>query len=346
MKKTAIAQDYTRQPTQAATLNKRVVNRRIARECATDSALAAYLRDLNAYPTLDRARERALAQTLRAGNPVATGASGPMTREAHAARDELITGNLRLALSVAALYAEQGVPLIDVVQAANIGLIRAVDRYEPGRARLSTHAVWWIREACSRYVMAHAGLIRLPRNVSETRRKIHRLGLDVNGDTEEARKLAAQAGMTPAQIHVALNAPEQLVSLATPLSDDGDVTLLDTIPDQRAEDLSETVARNDLIEGLYEKLASVLTPRERVVIAMRYGLGALAGAVAEYADIGRTVGVTERRVRMIEQEALNKLRAAYRLDDTPDGALRQLHMRFPSAHEQAGQQQRDDSAVS
>lgn len=314
----------------AVPINTRAARARVQRERHRDASFATYLREIEAHPLLDAQQERTLGRALRAGAP-ASGCEGPTTHDALQARERLIVCNLRLVVAIAACYADQGLPLLDVVQAGNIGLIRAVDKYQPGRARFSTHAAWWIREACSRYVMAHASLIYLPRGVIERRKRIHRVtgAAQLDGVSLDVSETAEAAALTPQQVKKALAAQERVASLEATVttSESETITLGDTLADEGSEPLDVRVARDDAADQLYRKMATVLSERERIVLGMRFGLGALEGKTYAYPAVAAAIGVNRETVRTIEQRAIEKLRESYDADEHPE-RLRQALLCF------------------
>ncbi len=327
-------------PRRPAPLRTEGARWRITQARRTDPAFATYYAEIDRYPLLDAEEERTLGRALVAGR-VAVGQYGPMTRAAWRAREQLTHGNLRLVVAVAACYAGQGVPLADIVGAGNIGLLRAVDKYDPDRpARFGTHATWWIREACSRYVIDHCNTIRLPRNVMQARHKIHRIEQNITqteqnstqteqtGDAQSARlddiAMAQRATLSPRQVRRARAAEIQTLSLdvalpQTQTARDGEpVTLADRLPSAPdAPTVEERATAACAQDELYRTMATALTDRERLALALAYGLGARGGVTMTNSQIGRVLGVSREKARQIVLTATRTLQERYASDMNP-----------------------------
>ena len=289
---------------------------RLARERRADPSLATYLASIGGYPLLTRADEMRYGECLRRGRPAS--GIGPLTRAAHLARQRLAEGNLRLVALVAACYAGQGVPLLDIIMAGNEGLMRAIDKYDATRSKFASHATWWIREACGRYVLSQCSDTHVARHTLEARRLLHRLDA---GDVTAAEGVAS---LSPAHVARARATQERAISLdreiqRTQTARDGEpVTLLDVLPmpddAPTVEALGVQAATNS---DLYRKMATALTDRERLVLALYYGLGNTAHALS-YEAIGRQMGRSREHVRQIVLAAVEKLRAAYDAEAHPE----------------------------
>lgn len=313
------------QTARRAPIATRGAKARIARERITSDTFAAYCEDIAPFPLLSRDEEKALGWALIAGRVDI----GPMTPAAWAAREKLTQCNLRLVIAIAAVYADQGVPFMDIIGAGNIGLIRAVDKYVPGRARFGTHAAWWIREACSRYVMATGPIIHLPRAVMTARHRLHKVEREAQADGAilDDDQVASATALTPAQVKRARTAQEHVLSLDAQLETtwpgrDGElVTLADTLADTKRKPVDDNAADTIAYRDLYQKLATVLTAKERLVVAYRFGLGELGGVTMTHPEIGKRLGMNRESVRQVEIAALAKLRVAY---TDPDAMLQGL----------------------
>lgn len=279
---------------------------RLARERRADPSLATYLASIAGYPLLSRADEIRLSDAIRAGgNAAAT------------ARTALAEGNVRLVPLIAACYAGQGVPLLDIIMAGNEGLMRAVGKYDGRRAKFSVHATWWIREACGRFVLSQCSDTHVSRHTLEQRRLLHRLE---RGDTSASASVAA---LTPAQVARANAVQERATSLdrrlaRTHTAKDGEpVTLLDVLPmpddAPTVEALGVQAATNS---DLYRKLA-LLTDRERLVLALHFGLGEIP-APRSLRQIAAHLNTNQEKVRQIELTAVAKLRGAYEAEAHPE----------------------------
>jgi RNA polymerase sigma factor (sigma-70 family) len=285
-----------------------------------------YLREVGATPLLTADEEVDLSKRIEAGLYAAEllrqadGGERPITaayrrelgrlaREGVLAKDHMVRANLRLVVSVAKKYAHRGVPFLDVVQEGNLGLIRAVEKFDYAKGyKFSTYAMWWIRQAIDRGLAMNARNIRLPVHVAEELGKINRveweLGNELNRDPT-AEELAAKAGMTVARVLELRQAGKDTVSLDQPVGEDGQTDVADLIQD--AEDVGVTAGLE--AEALHDELRAVLgtlPDREALIISMRYGLHGAEPATLQ--EVARTVGLTRERVRQLEKQALAQLR--------------------------------------
>ena len=258
-------------------------------------ALGAYLRDTGRFALLTPQEEEALARRIAAGE--------------RDARQDMIQANLRLVVSIAKRYGNCGMPLMDLIQEGNIGLMKAVGKFDPDRGfKFSTYATWWIRQAITRAIADQALLVRLPVHMTEsvnkvrgtTRALILRLGREPT-----AEEVAAELGWEPGRVRDVVRLNPELISLNTPLGEDGDTQLGELIPDPEAED-PETAAEAAALGRDLRKALSTLTERERRVIELRYGLN--DGRVRTLEEVGRIFHVTRERIRQVEEKALRKLR--------------------------------------
>ena len=265
-------------------------------DAGESDAVMTYLREIGRVPMITHDREIELAQNIEAGD-----------REA---MKQFILANLRLVVSIAKRYVGRGLTLLDLIQEGNIGLIRAVQRYDWRRGhRFSTHATWWIRQAISRAVADKGRTIRLPVYVNTAlnriRRERQRLLQELGREPTEL-ELAEATGLDPIRMVELQSAPGAPVSLELPVGEDEEQELGDVLADTESaspEDLATTQTLKDEVQRVLE---SVLTPREQLVLQLRFGLG--NGQAHPLEQVGRELGITRERVRQIEAGALAKLR--------------------------------------
>jgi RNA polymerase primary sigma factor len=260
---------------------------------AADS-LGLFLGEIGRYPLLTAAEEVELAKRVERGDL--------------AAKNRMITSNLRLVVSVARRYQGHGLPLGDLIQEGIIGLVRAVEKFDWRKGfKFSTYAVWWIRQAVQRAVANQSRTIRIPVHVNERRQKLFRARRDLvmkHGREPTEEELAEASGLPLDHVRDALAAPEAAAILDQPLGDEGGASLGDLYaaeqpaPEEEADEMLRRDAVRQAVAGLPE--------RERAVIELRFGLGDAEGPVS-LEEIGRRLGITRERVRQIETEALNRL---------------------------------------
>lgn len=228
---------------------------------------------------------------------------------AQRARTTLVEGNLRLVVSVAKKYKNRGVAFPDLIQAGNIGLMRAVEKFDYRRGfKFSTYAHWWIRQAIARCIADQARTIRVPVNVSEQIRKLNRASLNIQ--QEKGRKaltdeLAERLQLSVSDVRKTLRAAGHMLSLETPIVRGEPAMLKDFIEDKVSEAPSEAAAAADFRAGV-QKVLKTLSPREAAILAMRFGIGMHTEHTLN--EVGEQFGVTRERIRQIEAKALGKLR--------------------------------------
>jgi RNA polymerase primary sigma factor len=265
-------------------------------DAGESDAVMTYLREIGRVPMITHEREIELAQRIEEGD--------------RDAMKQFILANLRLVVSIAKRYVGRGLTLLDLIQEGNIGLIRAVQRYDWRRGhRFSTHATWWIRQAISRAVADKGRTIRLPVYVNTAlnriRRERQRLLQELGREPTE-QELADATGLDPVRMIELQAAPGAPVSLELPVGEDEEQELGDVLADTESaspEDIATTQTLKDEVQRVLE---AVLTPRERLVLQLRFGLG--NGQAHPLEQVGRELGITRERVRQIEAGALAKLR--------------------------------------
>ena len=273
-----------------------------ATDAGESDAVMTYLREIGRVPMITHEREVELAQRIEKGD--------------RDAMKQFILANLRLVVSIAKRYVGRGLTLLDLIQEGNIGLIRAVQRYDWRRGhRFSTHATWWIRQAISRAVADKGRTIRLPVYVNTAlnriRRERQRLLQELGREPTE-NELAEATGLDPIRMIELQAAPGAPVSLELPVGEDEEQELGDVLADTESaspEDIATTQTLKDEVQRVLE---SVLTPREQLVLQLRFGLG--NGQAHPLEQVGRELGITRERVRQIEAGALAKLRQPPVLD--------------------------------
>jgi RNA polymerase primary sigma factor len=291
-----------------------------------------YLNEIGRTALLDAAQEVELSKRIEAGVYAEHKLAGKVTvrqrRELEAiaadgalAKAHMLEANLRLVVSVAKRYSNRGMSFLDVVQEGNLGLIRAVEKFDYTKGyKFSTYAMWWIRQAITRALADQARTIRLPVHVVEQLNKLGRLQRDMHqrfGREPTPEELATELDRTPEQIEEMLRNARQPVSLDNPVGDDEDTRLGDLIEDFEAPAASDALEYQTMIETVHRALAG-LEPREARVLALRFGLA--EGRPHTLDEIGRDVGLTRERIRQIEKEALAKLREPDRPDSLLDWA--------------------------
>jgi len=269
-----------------------------------DDSVKQYLKEIGMYPLLTAEQELLLAERVARGD--------------QRARQRLIEANLRLVVSIAKRYSNQGLPLLDLIQEGNIGLMRATQKFDYKRGfRFSTYATWWIRQAISRAIAEHSRSIHIPVHVVELIYKIKRIARRLyqeQGLEPLPEQLAAEVGLPRERVVELLSVSEQPVSLDAPMADDEEYHLADML-----EDVTMTVPIDQVAYQLQrehiDRAMDVLNPRERTIIEMRYGLK--DGHSLSLEEVSVIFHLTRERIRQIEVKALRKLRYPERYDQHP-----------------------------
>jgi RNA polymerase primary sigma factor len=257
-----------------------------------------YLREISKAPLLKGEQELELAHMIADGDVDAT--------------QKFVLANLRLVVSIAKKYVGRGLTLLDLIQEGNMGLLRAVHKFDPGRGfKFSTYATWWIRQAILRAISEQSRTVRLPAHIGEAMGKISQVTQDLVqklGRPPTANEIGEALGMTGPRIAEILRAAQAPVSLEAPIGEEGEENQVrDFVSDTESATPEEVAAHELLKDHLEVTLEEVLTPREKIVLQMRFGLG--DGHQYPLEKVGEHLGVTRERVRQIEAEALRKLRS-------------------------------------
>jgi RNA polymerase primary sigma factor len=281
-----------------------------------------YLKSIGRTSLLTAEQEVDLAKRIEAGLfaehklNAETGLSKSYRRDLEAvaedgrrAKAHMLEANLRLVVSVAKKYSDRGLSLLDVVQEGNLGLIRAVEKFDYTKGyKFSTYAMWWIRQAIQRGFADSARTIRLPVHVLEMLSKLSRVERDMHqrlGREPTPEELAVELDRTPDQIEELLRTSRQPISLDSTIGEDGETSIGDLIEDVDAPEASELVDRQLMADQLRHAL-DALTPREATIMAMRFGL--YDGNPHTLDEIGKALGLTRERIRQLEKQSLSKLR--------------------------------------
>ena len=289
---------------------------------AMGDSVHTYLKSIGRTSLLTAEQEVNLAKRIEAGlfaeHKLATEADlgGALRRDleevaedGRRAKAHMLEANLRLVVSVAKKYSDRGLSLLDVVQEGNLGLIRAVEKFDYTKGyKFSTYAMWWIRQAIQRGFADSARTIRLPVHVLEMLSKLSRVERDMHqrlGREPTPEELAVELDRTPDQIEELLRTSRQPISLDSTIGEDGETSIGDLIEDVDAPAASELVDRQLMADQLRHAL-DALTPREATIMAMRFGL--YDGNPHTLDEIGKVLGLTRERIRQLEKQSLSKLR--------------------------------------
>ena len=260
-----------------------------------DDPVKVYLKDIGRVPLLTSDEEVELAEKMSKGDPYA--------------KKRLSEANLRLVVSIAKRYVGRGMQFLDLIQEGNLGLIKAVEKFDHTKGfKFSTYATWWIRQAITRAIADQARTIRIPVHMVETINKVKKVSsqlLHQNGHEPTADEISAELGMPLDKVREIMRVAQEPVSLETPIGEEEDSHLGDFIPDDEAPAPAEAASHTLLKEQLGEVLGT-LTPREEKVLRLRFGLE--DGRARTLEEVGKEFNVTRERIRQIEAKALRKLR--------------------------------------
>ena len=260
-----------------------------------DDPVRMYLKEIGKVPLLSTEKELELAEKMSQGD--------------EKAKQELVEANLRLVVSIAKRYVGKGMFFLDLIQEGNLGLMKAVDKFDYNKGyKFSTYATWWIRQAITRAIADQARTIRIPVHMVETIHKVSRISrqlLQRLGREPTADEIAREMNMSPEKVREILKIAQDPVSLETPIGEEEDSHLGDFIEDvdspAPAEAASYTLLREQLSEVLH-----TLTPREEQVLRLRFGLD--DGRTRTLEEVGKVFNITRERIRQIEAKALRKMR--------------------------------------
>ena len=292
----------------------------------TDDPVRMYLKEIGKVNLLTSEEEVELAQAMGAGNEAQiqleemekAGEDIPaevrqeldkLIQKGEAAKQRLAEANLRLVVSIAKRYVGRGMQFLDLIQEGNLGLIKAVEKFDYVKGfKFSTYATWWIRQAITRAIADQARTIRIPVHMVETINKVIRVSrqlLQELGHDPSPEEIAKEMGMPVDKVREILKIAQEPVSLETPIGEEEDSHLGDFIPDEDASEPAEAASFTLLKEQLVEVLGT-LTPREEKVLKLRFGLE--DGRTRTLEEVGKEFNVTRERIRQIEAKALRKLR--------------------------------------
>ena len=267
---------------------------------AIDDPVRMYLKEIGKVPLLTADRERELAEIMT---------NSTSDAEKALAKNELVEANLRLVVSIAKRYVGKGMFFLDLIQEGNLGLMKAVDKFDYSKGyKFSTYATWWIRQAITRAIADQARTIRIPVHMVETIHKVSRYSrqmLQELGREATAEEIGEKMGMSAEKVREIMKIAQDPVSLETPIGEEEDSHLGDFIPDDDTPSPAEATSNNILREEL-ERQLHTLTPREEHVIKLRFGL--YDGRNRTLEEVGKEFDITRERIRQIEAKALRKLR--------------------------------------
>ncbi len=268
---------------------------------SVDDPVRMYLKEIGRVPLLTSERERELAEIMTSDE------SNDAQKEA--AKNELVESNLRLVVSIAKRYVGKGMFFLDLIQEGNLGLMKAVDKFDYSKGyKFSTYATWWIRQAITRAIADQARTIRIPVHMVETIHKVSRYSrqmLQELGREATADEIGEKMGMSAEKVREIMKIAQDPVSLETPIGEEEDSHLGDFIPDEDTPAPPDAAATTILREVIERELHT-LTPREEHVIKLRFGL--YDGRSRTLEEVGKEFDITRERIRQIEAKALRKLR--------------------------------------
>ncbi len=288
---------------------------------STNDPVRMYLKEIGRVELLSADEERRLAQAIEDGNRAALLLDQPdldpverrrLMRAVHVgqnAKSELIQANLRLVVSIAKRYTLRGMQFLDLIQEGNLGLMRAVDKFDHTKGfKFSTYATWWIRQAITRSIADQARTIRIPVHMVESMNRVLRLQRQLHQDLKREptlEELSEHAKLPPDRVREILRISQDPLSLDSPLGEEDDSSLADFLSDPSADTPADVATKSMLVHAVEEALGE-LSDREQEIVRMRFGLD--DGQAKTLEDVGKEFNVTRERIRQIEAKTLAKLR--------------------------------------
>ncbi len=290
----------------------------------SDDPVGLYFRQMAQEPLLTATDEIDLAKRIERGCKARARLEQPdvsqkskrwrrhlrhMAQDGQSAREHLGRANTRLVVSIAKRYMGQGLPFPDLIQEGNVGLMRAVDKYDYSRGnRFSTYATWWIRQAITRALAQKTRTIRIPLHMTERIRQMYRASQDLEqtlGRRPTAEEIASTMEVAAEAVRAMMDASQHAIALERPVGEDGDSEFGDFIEDQETPSPDDSAAQN-LLEETIEEVLAELTPRQSHILRLRFGLG--GGEPHTLEEIANKFGLSRERIRQLEKEALRRLR--------------------------------------
>jgi RNA polymerase primary sigma factor len=330
----AAEEDADERITVARLTSSRDRNKRYADldEISADDTVSLYLKQMGQVPLLNAQQEVTLARQIEQGCEARVrlrrnSSLSESERESleeivfqgEEARARLVEANTRLVVSVAKKYVGQGVPFLDLIQEGNIGLMKAVEKFDYHRGyKFSTYATWWIRQGITRALAQQSRLIRLPVHAGDQIRRVYRIAEQLEQETGRKptpEEIADQVALPPAKVEQLLRISRYPVSLERPVGDDGDTEFGDFIEDDESPPPAD-VASQQLLRETLESVMTALSPREARILRLRFGLR--DGRAHTLEEVGEKFGLTRERIRQIEHQALDRLRNPRRSQQLAD----------------------------
>jgi RNA polymerase primary sigma factor len=292
-------------------------------EIASDDTISLYLKEMARVPLLTAEQEVSLSRDYETGREAKSTMGRPssqltedekddlyrLVQRGEAARSHMIRANTRLVVSIAKRYLGQGVPFLDLIQEGNLGLIKAVEKFDYHRGhRFSTYATWWIRQSITRALADQGRVIRLPVHLSDRIRKVYQVAQQLEQDwgrQPTPEEIAEELGLPAQKVQWMLKVSQRPLSLEKPVGEEEDSELGSFIPDRDAPTPSET-AYHSMLQSKLDEVLTTLSPREARILQLRFGLQ--DGRSYTLEEVGRKFGLTRERIRQIEHEALDRLR--------------------------------------